>query len=62
MKLKIEIDKVFDAGRLGLSTVRLSDGEGVIMYEVTDANPLIPDHVHSVADLALNVLGLESKQ
>jgi len=62
MKLKIEIDKVFASGKLGLSTVRLFDGEGVILYEVTESNPLISDQARGVLDFALKILGLESER
>lgn len=59
MKLKIEIEKVFGTSCFGLSTVRIFDPEGVIIYEITDSNELISDHAHASLDFVLKTLGLE---
>lgn len=60
MKLKIEIEKVFGSGKLGLTTVRVFDGEGVIFYEITESNELVEKASHNTLDFALRVLGLTS--
>lgn len=60
MKLKMEIEKAFGSGKLGLTTVRIFDGEGVIVYEVTESNEVISDYAHNTLDFALRILGLTS--